>query len=75
LLSSRASSWSWAGSSTRGSLASSLCYLTLPGSLATIIVVERARDRCRISFAEFSKVGVPTAVLSVAFGALWLGFR
>lgn len=47
--------------------------LTLPGSLATIIVVERARARCHISFLDFLKVGMPSALLGAAFGALWLG--
>jgi Na+/H+ antiporter NhaD/arsenite permease-like protein len=47
--------------------------LTLPGSLATIIVVERAREKTRISFLDFLKVGFPSAVLGAAFGALWLG--
>jgi Na+/H+ antiporter NhaD/arsenite permease-like protein len=47
--------------------------LTLPGSLATIIVVERARARCHISFLDFLKVGLPSAVLGATFGALWLG--
>jgi len=47
--------------------------LTLPGSLATIIVVERARARSHISFLDFLKVGMPSAVLGSAFGALWLG--
>lgn len=46
--------------------------LTLPGSIATIIVVERARGSARISFWDFAKVGVPSALASLAFGALWL---
>jgi Na+/H+ antiporter NhaD/arsenite permease-like protein len=47
--------------------------LTLPGSLATIIVVERARKHTSISFFDFLKVGAPSAILSATFGALWLG--
>ncbi|HEX4335804.1 MAG TPA: SLC13 family permease [Polyangiaceae bacterium] len=47
--------------------------LTLPGSLATIIVVERARERTHISFLDFVKVGAPSALLGATFGALWLG--
>ena len=39
---------------------------------ATIIVVERARSRCHISFLDFLKVGMPSAVLGATFGALWL---
>ena len=38
------------------------------GSLATIIVVEAAKDRgVAISFAEFSRVGVPITVATLAF--------
>jgi Na+/H+ antiporter NhaD/arsenite permease-like protein len=47
--------------------------LTLPGSLATIIVVERARERTTLTFTEFFRVGLPTAVLTVLLGAAWLG--
>ena len=36
--------------------------LTLPGSLASIIVVERAKSRVRISFWDFMKVGAPSAI-------------
>ena len=46
--------------------------LTLPGSLATVIVVERARGRATITFVDFLKVGVPTAVVSLVIGATWL---
>lgn len=49
--------------------------LTLSGSLATIIVVERAQERTKISFGDFLKVGAPSAVASVTLGALWLSFR
>jgi Na+/H+ antiporter NhaD/arsenite permease-like protein len=46
--------------------------LTLPGSLATIIVIERAKGRASISFLDFLKVGVPTGLLSLVIGAAWL---
>ncbi len=49
--------------------------LTLPGSLATIIVVERAKGRASISFLDFLKVGMPSALLSLALGAAWLAIR
>ncbi len=49
--------------------------LTLPGSLAAIIVVERAKERTTISFLDFMRVGVPTAVLTVLLGASWLALR
>ncbi len=48
--------------------------LTLPGSLATIIVIERAKGSASISFVDFLKVGVPTGVVSLAIGALWLSW-
>lgn len=46
--------------------------LTLPGSLATVIVAERAKGRASISFFDFLKVGAPTAVVSLVLGAAWL---
>ena len=46
--------------------------LTLPGSLATVIVAERAKGRANISFLDFLKVGAPTAVVSLVIGAAWL---
>ncbi len=46
--------------------------LTLPGSLATIIVVERARGRASLSFFEFLRVGLPVGVLTLLLGASWL---
>ena len=48
--------------------------LTLPGSLATIIVIERAKGRASISFLDFLKVGVPTGLLSLTVGAMWLSW-
>jgi Na+/H+ antiporter NhaD/arsenite permease-like protein len=49
--------------------------LTLPGSLATIIVVERAKGRATISFLDFLKVGLPSGLVSLALGGLWLSLR
>jgi Na+/H+ antiporter NhaD/arsenite permease-like protein len=46
--------------------------LTLPGSLAAVIVAERAKGRATISFLDFLKVGMPTGVLSLVVGAAWL---
>ncbi|HEY6461620.1 MAG TPA: SLC13 family permease [Polyangiaceae bacterium] len=48
--------------------------LTLPGSLASVIVVERAKGRARVSFLDFLKVGAPTALASLVIGAAWLAF-
>jgi Na+/H+ antiporter NhaD/arsenite permease-like protein len=46
--------------------------LTLPGSLTTIIVVERAKGRASISFIDFLKVGIPTGVVSLLIGTAWI---
>ncbi len=46
--------------------------LTLPASLATIIVVERSKAHTRVSFWDFCKVGTPSAIVSLALGSLWL---
>jgi Na+/H+ antiporter NhaD/arsenite permease-like protein len=48
--------------------------LTLPGSLATIIVVERARDEAHISFLDFFRVGFPSAVVGLLLGAARLAW-
>jgi len=43
------------------------------GSLATIIVVEAAKDRgVVISFAEFSRSGVPITLVTLAFAFAWV---
>jgi len=47
--------------------------LTLIGSVANLIVAERARAAgIELSFATYSRVGVPLTLLSLAFGAWWL---
>jgi Na+/H+ antiporter NhaD/arsenite permease-like protein len=46
------------------------------GSLATIIVVEAAKDRgIAISFIEFSKSGVPITVITMLFAFVWVLLR
>lgn len=45
---------------------------TLVGSVANLIVVERARPEVRIRFLDHFKVGAPVTVLSILAGALWL---
>jgi len=49
--------------------------LTLLGSIANLIVVERARHIARISFTEHLKVGVPLTILSLLAGRLLLSLR
>ena len=45
----------------------------IPGSMANIIAVERARDRgIVVSFVDYAKIGVPVTGLSLAAGWGWL---
>jgi Na+/H+ antiporter NhaD/arsenite permease-like protein len=50
--------------------------LTIPGSVATLIVLETARQHApaeaRVSFVEFLRIGVPVTLTSVVLGALIL---
>jgi Na+/H+ antiporter NhaD/arsenite permease-like protein len=47
--------------------------LTLLGSVANLIVAEIARRRgVHLSFGEYLKAGTPIAILTIAFGVLWL---
>lgn len=45
--------------------------LTILGSVANLIVVERARKQVHISFAEYAKAGVPVAIVTIALG-VWM---
>ena len=45
--------------------------LTVLGSVANLIVVERARREAPISFGEYAKAGVPLTILTLAVG-VWL---
>jgi Na+/H+ antiporter NhaD/arsenite permease-like protein len=48
--------------------------LTITGSVANLIVVERARQAgIQISFWRYLMVGIPVTFLTVAFGVWWLG--
>ena len=46
--------------------------LTLLGSVANLIVVERARHHVRIGFWEYFKVGAPLTLATIAVGILFL---
>ena len=46
--------------------------LTITGSVANIIVVERAKDTAPISFREYFQVGLPITVATLVFGSVWL---
>ena len=48
--------------------------LTITGSVANIIVVEKARAEAHIGFLEYMKIGVPVTVATLAIGLLWLRF-
>ncbi|HET7100374.1 MAG TPA: SLC13 family permease, partial [Terriglobia bacterium] len=44
--------------------------LTITGSVANIIVVERARPEVHISFRDYFRVGLPVTLLTLGFGLL-----
>ena len=46
--------------------------LTITGSVANIIVVERASPEVRIGFREYSRLGLPLTVLTLTWGIIWL---
>jgi Na+/H+ antiporter NhaD/arsenite permease-like protein len=46
--------------------------LTVLGSVANLIVVQRARRHVEISFWEYAKAGIPLTVVSLAVGILLL---
>ena len=48
--------------------------LTITGSVANIIVVERARTVTHIGFFDYMKTGVPVTLTTMLAGLLWLQF-
>jgi Na+/H+ antiporter NhaD/arsenite permease-like protein len=48
--------------------------LTITGSVANLIVVERAHDEVHIGFWEYSRVGIPVTLLTLAVGWAWLSW-
>ncbi len=48
--------------------------LTITGSVANIIVVEKARQVTRISFWDYMKIGVPVTLATLAVGLVWISF-
>jgi Na+/H+ antiporter NhaD/arsenite permease-like protein len=46
--------------------------LTITGSVANIIVVEKARRQAHVGFLDYMKIGVPVTVLTLGVGLLWL---
>ena len=48
--------------------------LTITGSVANIIVVERARPEVAIGFREYFRVGLPVTLATLFFGWAWLSW-
>lgn len=50
--------------------------LTITGSVANIIVVEKAKSEAHVhvSFREYMRVGVPITVITVLIGVLWIKY-
>ena len=47
--------------------------LTITGSIANIIVVERASaEGVRIGFGDYFRIGLPVTIVTLVVGALWL---
>ncbi len=46
--------------------------LTITGSVANIIVVERSRDVAEIGFGDYFRVGLPVTALTLVVGSVWL---
>jgi Na+/H+ antiporter NhaD/arsenite permease-like protein len=46
--------------------------LTITGSVANIIVVERARPQVHIGFREYFRLGLPLTVITLIWGIVWL---
>ncbi len=46
--------------------------LTITGSVANLIVVERSRGQVHIGFWEYSRVGIPVTLATLAVGWAWL---
>ncbi len=48
--------------------------LTITGSIANIIVVERARREVKIGFKDYLRAGIPITLLTLAVGVAWLSW-
>jgi Na+/H+ antiporter NhaD/arsenite permease-like protein len=46
--------------------------LTITGSVANLIVVERAKGEVHIGFWDYSRIGIPVTLLTLAVGWAWL---
>jgi Na+/H+ antiporter NhaD/arsenite permease-like protein len=48
--------------------------LTVTGSIANIIVIQKARPEVEITFKDYFRVGVPVTLATLAMGVAWLSF-
>jgi Na+/H+ antiporter NhaD/arsenite permease-like protein len=48
--------------------------LTITGSVANIIVVERAQKEAVITFLDYFRIGLPVTLVTLLFGWLWLSW-
>ena len=48
--------------------------LTVTGSIANIIVIEKARPEVEIKFKDYVRVGLPVTLGTLAIGVLWLRY-
>jgi Na+/H+ antiporter NhaD/arsenite permease-like protein len=48
--------------------------LTITGSVANIIVIERARKEAVITFLDYFRIGLPVTLLPLFFAWLWLSW-
>jgi Na+/H+ antiporter NhaD/arsenite permease-like protein len=48
--------------------------LTITGSVANIIVVEKARRDAAITFSDYFRIGLPVTILTLSVGWLWLSW-
>lgn len=46
--------------------------LTITGSVANIIVVEKAREESPVTFREYLKAGIPVTAATIIVGVIWL---
>ena len=48
--------------------------LTITGSVANIIVIEKARTESPVSFREYLRAGIPITIATVIVGTVWLTY-
>jgi Na+/H+ antiporter NhaD/arsenite permease-like protein len=46
--------------------------LTITGSVANLIVVERSKQDVHIGFWDYSRIGIPVTLLTLSVGWAWL---